>query len=1057
MKRKFHMTILLGISFLFLIQHPMIAEKPDSSGLIMQMMGLRPDGSRQIFIKSGDKVYKSGFFNPARPKESDKKRTESGNDILLMAEDHWNEETLTWEVNLDWTGVPGPYTSLTSPDPSFQTGTTLGNCLAPTSYSYPQDESKDLECFTVLTNVCANQNVQDLGYDPIPNPTEPLFEDKGYWWDDEIDINCSYLNLIPSANLAHFWDRPVKAISATPDPAAPSRYANSATFRIPADCRSTYLTVESGGKKSMASSSIIKMIAPIPPPDFGHINGIVWTNSNGKIFVADQRNGEENNGKIFGLELFKIQPSVNEVASGLTKPLISRVSYMDGFVYVSSVSEAAPIMLHVVGCGTDLYTMKPEGILPAGIAFLPSEDACFIADSISGRVIRLSSDGSVDYNWGDLEGQWSFPFPCGMDADLQGWLNVGVLGNEGNTIVKIAPDGTWYDNMGSIDSTVPKAIECDRDVAGFNGTAPLIFGDQPFCEGFNREVIQNVSEGETKGPYAAYNLGANVWVDYDMKSIHVTPDWTYWIGPANPRSVVINNNETALPYISQDQTMDRYIPITVSGWDCRQVNVRVIDPPDLSPYAPEGGWPGTQQVLPYEGNDNKADEGDDFGLCEYAPCEDAVLEMNVTIGGCFSESKEESYDLSSKTIYLKVPARYSGNNYQVEVRKVGPGGVIVDKVPAISTVSTTWKRVMVERDKMFKRGGLLFDSFDFLTCGTEGYLPCNQIKVYDWSNVMVGDTKVVLDKWITYENGGETRTVTDISEPANGTKILTLDEPLTLVYYASSIDASSPPHPTFSNGESAGFGVITAGACDVLTNQINSPISCFYDADMSMIEKTYNDAFVEFYGLTDGMNAVPFLSCDWFDWATFTGIDWIPACRFSQLWFKNKKPTSPSYYNEAQNYFHLIGSSFMSGINGMSEPESDSIFVFRGTIENDCRSNWIQNIKCDLDSINKCTKETTLHEIAHQFRVNHLCNPSSNHHCANNAWCGNQGGCCVNSTRGFEWCINHPYIDDPRLYWDMRGDGITRMDCDDLASEHDECGLDDCSGGISVRTNTDPE
>ncbi|MCX7830244.1 MAG: hypothetical protein N2445_04200, partial [Acidobacteria bacterium] len=139
--------------------------------------------------------------------------------------------------------------------------------------------------------------------------------------------------------------------------------------------------------------------------------------------------------------------------------------------------------------------------------------------------------------------------------------------------------------------------------------------------------------------------------------------------------------------------------------------------------------------------------------------------------------------------------------------------------------------------------------------------------------------------------------------------------------------------------------------------------------------------------------------------------------------------------------------SVMNEAAGQSIRESDVSYIFRGTIESECI------YSCTHEEKERCTRETTNHEIAHQFGVNSLCN----WHCSNNSWCGDSGGECANPNYGYEWCIMHPYGGDAQLYWDMRKDGIYKMDCDDLAGQYSGCGLGNCSNGISVRTDEDPE
>ena len=358
---------------------------------------------------------------------------------------------------------------------------------------------------------------------------------------------------------------------------------------------------------------------------------------------------------------------------------------------------------------------------------------------------------------------------------------------------------------------------------------------------------------------------------------------------------------------------------------------------------------------------------------------------------------------------------------------------------------------------MFRKGGLLYSSYGATgkcggsgqpaCCGTGSELPCNQIKVYDWTNVANGDTIVIFDETNTAEAGGEVRTITDDPyDNGNGTKTITLSSALTKNYWATDNDGGSPSNPIYSNKHSGGFGVLSG--CDSASNQINSSDSCFYDSDMRSIEKTFNDGYVEFYGLRKGMGAVPYVPQSWFDWAfdPLTPANAIYAARLSHIWFSNKNawPDPNWHMNWPSNYFHLIGASAMTEYAGQSAYDCDFSYVFRGSIDAGCTG-------CSAEELANCTQETTNHEQTHQFRVN-CCDPLG--HDYNASWCGSSGGSCANPIYDFEYCLMHA---TDALYWDMRKDGIVRLDCDDLNSTGPGCGISACSEGISVRTDTDPE
>jgi hypothetical protein len=251
----------------------------------------------------------------------------------------------------------------------------------------------------------------------------------------------------------------------------------------------------------------------------------------------------------------------------------------------------------------------------------------------------------------------------------------------------------------------------------------------------------------------------------------------------------------------------------------------------------------------------------------------------------------------------------------------------------------------------------------------------------------------------------------------------------------------------FSNGHSGGVGVLLSADFeihDTSSNQINGAGSAFYEADMRAIEQTFKDAYVEFYGLRDGMGAVPYLPESWFDQASNNQL-----CYFSEVWFKkfiNGGGTPP--ISQPHNYFHLMGASKkVNGLNytnGLSWSLYDWAYIFVDSINDVCDP-------CTEVEKRNHIQETTCHEIAHQFDVN---SGNLDGHCFNNAWCDGDPN-CINEEYGFEYCIMHAYNEEYSLK--MRKDGIVKMDCDDLNATGQGCGLEPCSNGISVRTDVDPE
>ena len=193
-------------------------------------------------------------------------------------------------------------------------------------------------------------------------------------------------------------------------------------------------------------------------------------------------------------------------------------------------------------------------------------------------------------------------------------------------------------------------------------------------------------------------------------------------------------------------------------------------------------------------------------------------------------------------------------------------------------------------------------------------------------------------------------------------------------YTTSPMDAATH-YPDFSQGSSAGVGVVYSTTAiegktvtDTSSNQINGEGSAFYEADMRDIEKTYNDAYVEFYGLRSGMNAVPYIDpqMPFYTVNETPGDDETNRLNFHQIWWKNNT------YN--WNYFHLVGCRgddfvWTGSTTGITDPSNNDSYIYRWTVEG-----LGENQSYTPEQVNLATQALTNHELAHQFWPNRCSN-----------------------------------------------------------------------------------
>jgi len=412
-----------------------------------------------------------------------------------------------------------------------------------------------------------------------------------------------------------------------------------------------------------------------------------------------------------------------------------------------------------------------------------------------------------------------------------------------------------------------------------------------------------------------------------------------------------------------------------------RVRLKLMDPPDEAPYAPDGGWGakgGQTPSAPYDVKDNdvwteKAQTGySDFGLSNWASGTNPQMTIDVNIG-------EDATGLG----YLKLPERFAGDNWRVAVTPLDPDNQPIPNIlPAFSPRYTGWKRIYVERDHMFRRGNLLDAD---VSAPPDGQLYLARWDAAtphsDLMYVQPGDQIVVFDTDHPYPGPGqfpyETATILENPAPAffeapkpgGGTKSVFR------VYLDHSLGQTYTPSPMdFASGKSAAVGVIQSKdgkIVDTSPNQINGPGSAFYDADMRDIQQPFNDAFVEYVALRNGMGAIPYLPKAWFDWA-FANSDPGPRAYFSQIWFKNFQPAndSPPHANVPHNYFHLMGVSDSTDAYGSSNGAFDWSYILVGAIETEGMPSGEEE---------GFAQETTDHELVHQFYVNYCTNLADCH------------------------------------------------------------------------------
>ena len=213
------------------------------------------------------------------------------------------------------------------------------------------------------------------------------------------------------------------------------------------------------------------------------------------------------------------------------------------------------------------------------------------------------------------------------------------------------------------------------------------------------------------------------------------------------------------------------------------------------------------------------------------------------------------------TTVLTVTDRYAGNNYRVRAR-LASGGPVVAKTGVI----TAWKRLFVEKDKMFRAAG------QYLTANAAA--GATVLAVSSTARFSAGD---VVDVFDAVNDLPEVR---QIAVGGVGPASITLTSAL------------SQSHPTSDSA------------------YVGREVDGFYDADLSYVYAAFDDAFVEVVTRPDGAHPVPYKPESELETEAHQSA-------FSATWFRNGKVA-----RDGTNYLHVIGCETI--ISGM--PPTNAFF-----------------------------------------------------------------------------------------------------------------------------------
>ena len=872
--------------------------------------------------------------------------TKSGNDILL-----------SWS-----TGSPDYTVALSNTNPQFPQGQALATGLSsgPYTYSGGLTNGVSLQFFDVSG---AGETSPLLNYTggavppPVPiissiSPTTCIKVG------DPLTINGQGFSTIPTENVVHFPE----GIT------APSSAATATAIQVtvPRSALSGSIWVQVGHQASNTSSAIV-----CAQTGFSHLSGVAHQPTTKNIWLTDRGSGSGYPTRVVQLSFSGSSWAKTEseiAATGTPKyhggqGFDSAQAWFYGLANSNTNGATRKKATNPPGAATAFTNIKPSSgnsIQVIGVATGSSlTDTAFFAyyDVTTGEkhIRKISGGGVLDTDYGNFAG-YSLPFAslAGLALDQYGNLYDTettqvrqITPAEASTVLVTGFTGAMGIAHDQVNTTTDSGTLLVTD---FNGNS--LYKVELNQSAKERTLVKSGlglprASAFATTPLNAATCGALPNTDLSFvliaedTQVRQIPDPRITMEPAGPTHVWISKLRADDAYPSQYQSADHQIVVTASVTPIpnpsRAICFRVVDPLDTAPYG-DGSTTGYWCDNKDPGTSNNAGK-------LWNP---ATSSWNSVVCVQTNGSGQAS-------VTLNTTDRYAGDNYIVQA-SYDDWTSAATKALAQTGVITGWKRLYIEKDRMYRRGGLLFEDFNTSTCGSN----CDKIKLYDWANVANGDSVIIFDEVTTAESGGETRTIVAPpapGPPGSGYITVALNAALSKNYYATDNDGASPPAPIFSNDHCAGIGV---------------PSTSYYDADLSSMWQTYNDGFTQYWVPPDIAGATPYLDdqIHFYDYyvpgSTPPTIDAQAAA--NRLAFEGIWGPRGLWYNSP--YIYLLGCrghSFTAGTftAGYTDATNNYSYIYIETVES-----WGTGQGFTSSQIAQAVQTNVVHEIGHQFFTN---------------------------------------------------------------------------------------
>ncbi len=457
--------------------------------------------------------------------------------------------------------------------------------------------------------------------------------------------------------------------------------------------------------------------------------------------------------------------------------------------------------------------------------------------------------------------------------------------------------------------------------------ATVSFGDYPF--------VDDTFAVTTAGTTFTVSNAISGWVESCLPACRAAMETEFEI--KEPQKVLLHKYREDDDYPSEYQrrldgdtivaSPDRHMDVRVRVKAAsdgapvagRPVYFRVNDPPDTAPYVVQNG--------DAHDNDNRDRSLLKGKLLTGAACPDAPEGVICALSGADGWAR----------VVLETSEHISGENYEVEA-SLDPGFDCPSTCPHSATI-TTWKRVYLENDSMFRHGS--FVAANVAAGGTS--IDVTDIdpfrgKVGKKITLIHADPVLAIGPRRFYMEEHIIRAITPGTD-GGGTIAFRDGESLNLSYAPAEQDRSGRTVRHLADG----VGLVSG----------NWEADVFF-ADPSYLNALFDPAFVEYIILDEGgANTVPYVPFVKPVPAATVGTLDDPQVQFAQKWFER---------NGASNQHYLAG---VTGEDNGSGQPSDHRGVTTSNVGLTQSLVFVQQIQGST-----LVAELVTHEVAHQWHVN---------------------------------------------------------------------------------------